>query len=174
MFLATDHMRHVRVRALSPDKTVTATKTAERGIRVNLEFGCLGRHDATSLARQVRAAVSGVLEAYRKAGDEVMKRHFEKDALSDAWQTETGRKLRPFLDALERLTVTGVGPRGVAKVGLDDGRVRVAFRSEALTMREAEVGEEIDAALAAMYDRRSMEAARLYDELVVNEQTEGE
>ncbi|WP_144300352.1 hypothetical protein [Stackebrandtia nassauensis] len=165
-------MRQVRARTLSPDKTVTARMTAEGGITVSLELGCLARHDTRSLAREVRAAVSGVLAAWRRAGDQVLLRELEPDALDQAWQTPAGRRLRPFVDALERLEVTGVGRRGVAKVGMTDGKLRVAFRPEALELRESELGAEIDSALISMYDHRSTEAARLYDELVATEKAE--
>ena len=169
VFLSTDCMRHVRSRAVSSDRTVTATKTAEHGIWVNLEFGCLGGHDAMSLARSVSTAVNGVVEAYRRADDEVMKRHFDGDALAEARRTAAGRKLQPFLEALEQLEVSAIGPREVAKVGTRDGRFWVGVHNAALRLREVELSEEIDAALSAVHERRSMEAARLYNELVADE-----
>lgn len=168
MFLAIDHMRRVRTRALSPDKTVTATLSAEAGLAVRFAFGCLNNHTVTSLATQVRAAVTGVLTAYEQAGDQVLRDECEPDALDTAWRTDAGRRLKPFVEALERAKVTGIGARGLVKVGMVDGAFRVAFRPAALELRESRLADELGSALTAMYDHRSQEAARLYDELVVS------
>ena len=165
-------MRTVRVRAQSPDRSVVAAMNAETGLAVRFELGALNRHDRDSLAVQVRRAVSGVLEAYRRAADEVLRRDFGADSLAEARRTGAGQRLQPFLDALERVEVKAVGPREVAKVGMTEGRFRVAFRDEALDLGESGLAAEIEAALSAMFDRRAEAAARLYEELVVGEVAE--
>lgn len=163
-------MRTVRVRALSQDRSVTVTMTAEAGISVRLEPGSLYHHSTRSLADAVRATVSGALSAYRKAEDEIVHRNWEPHALEDAWSTSAGRRLRPFVEALECIDISAAGPRGLVKVGLRDGDFQVAFRNVAIRLHESHVESEIDAAISALYERRSERAALLYDELVATQE----
>lgn len=163
-------MRTVRVRALSRDRSVTATMTAEAGISVRLEPGSLYRHSKHSLAEAVRATVSGVLVAYRKAEDEIVRRNWGPHVLEDAWSTSAGRRLRPFVEALEHIDISTVGPRGLVTTGMSDGGFRVAFRDAAIRLHESQLESEIDAAISTLHERRFEEATLLYDEMVAREE----
>lgn len=166
MKLAEDLMRTVTVRAQSPDNTVTVVMTAEAGISVRFAPGSVGCHTTRSLNTSVGAALTGAAEGFHKAGEQVSRREWTDTERDAAWNCEAGRRLRPMIDALDEVAVTGVSPREIVKVGLKAGKIAVAFTEQALGLHEDLLAQEIEAAIRKAYDRRSSEAERLYAELV--------
>lgn len=144
--------------------------THERGLSVEFKPESLKHYRLADLRESVRAALAGALDGYGKAGDQVVRRELGDSAMADMQNTAAGRQLRPFFDALERVDVSAVGPRDIAKVGLIDGKIRVAFADEALMLHESTLAREIDAAVNDMFEKRSVRAVELYAEMIEHEE----
>lgn len=166
MFDANELLRTVRVRAQSPDRTVTATVSAETGVRVRFQSNSLEGHNADKVAEAVRAAVHGALDGYERAADQVLRREQGEDAWESLRDSDAGRALRPYFEALERVDVDVVGEREVVKIGWVDGRFRVKLHPDALFLRGDVLAAEIDTTIKKMYEKRSIAAQRLYADLV--------
>lgn len=159
----TSELRSARARALSPDKTVTATMSMIDGMSVAYEPGRAIRHDSESLAAQVKAALAGATSGYRRACELAA----EPDARPEHELPELERAIRGYVARAALIEVKATSAKGQVRVKWsgDDFDVRIAaeaVRALGARMLTAEINSAVTAALS---ERGTRASALFEDEL---------
>lgn len=164
MGILADRLDPVTIRAQSPGRTVRASLTYHEGLLVRIKPGTIATTGPAALSREITETVNRALRGFRTAGDTVHRRESSAEELERLRHTETGRALRPYLEALERLTVEATGDRDAVSVVWGGGDCRVTVHDHARFGSDTAVTEDVNEALRkaqAQYTARAAQLAEL-------------
>lgn len=152
----------MRARALSPDKTVTATMSMVDGMRVAYEPGRIVRHTAETLEVQVKAALTGAMRGYQRACELAAR----PDTRTASQLSEVERAIREHVARVSAIEVTARSVSGHVRVKWGgDGEIDVRMADEAVReLGPRGLAGEINSAVAAALSQRGTRAAALFED----------
>lgn len=168
MGILAEQLDPVTIRAQSPDKTVRASLTYHEGLRVRIKPGTIAASTPDRLAAEIAETVNRALHGFRTAGRSIFEREHGDDEWERLRDTEAGRRLRPYFDALAQLTAEGSGERGTVTVLWSATNCRVMVHEHAMFANETAVSADVDDALARAQARYTTRAAELHALLVTD------
>lgn len=166
MGILAEQLDPVTIRAQSPDKTVRASLTYHQGLLVRIKPGTIAGSTPGRLSDEITETINRALRGFRTAGRTIFEREHGEAELKRLRDTDAGRALQPYFDALPGLSAAATGARGAVTVTWTGEDCKVTVHEHAMFASETTVSEDVNDAITRAQSSYTIAAAELYEDLV--------
>ncbi|ADD45453.1 hypothetical protein [Stackebrandtia nassauensis] len=156
-----DRLTNLNIVIQSPDRSVRANVTQQRGITVDLDDHVADFHDDATLAEQVESALTGAAQGFAKAAVMIRREAHGGDANPDS---PAERKRRELERRMEEVEVSIESPLGHVAIGwLGADAIAVTIKPGSLRkLRVGQLRAEINAAVMGVSVLRQRQGMDIY------------